>query len=550
MRGGLAPFLRLCALATALGLLVAASPAGAILTGLPTGFVDELVVGGLPFPTAVAFTPDGKMLVALKRGEVRIYQGTTPLGTFIDIADRVHDNHDRGLLGVAAHPDFPATPYVYLLYAHDPPGVYPDGVDPSAPPPTSVSARVAQLLRVEADPATGYTTAKPGTEVVLLGTNSTRANIGSENNGRDTAFASCMSPLNMSGTPVEDCLATDEDSHTIGTVVFAPDGSLFVSSGDGSNYSSVDKRAMRAQNLDSLSGKILRIDPLTGAGLPGNPFFDPANPSKNRSKVWAYGLRNPFRISIHPATSEPFIGDVGWNTWEEIDTGKGANFGWPCYEGGPVSGSESGTTTSLQQPGYRSNAVTGPQCQALYNQGLGAVKAPTFSYDHSIGGASANGGAFYTGGPYPPMYDGALFIADYSRRWIRYLTFDAQGNATVHPFGAADTRPRAARRRPGLEPLLDEVQQHGRRAAPRALHGRRQHAAGRRHRGDADDRHRAPRRELRLDGLLRPRRPGLHLPLGLRRRSLVERGEPYPRVRRRDLRRRPHAHRADGALRE
>ena len=444
MFGGRSPLWRAAAsvLAAALGAAAPAAPAAAILTGLPTGFVDELVVGGLPFPTAVAFLPDGRMLVALKRGEVRIYQGTTPLGTFIDIADRVHDNHDRGLLGVAAHPDFPATPYVYLLYAHDPPGVYPDGVDPSAPPPTSVSARVAQLLRVEADPATSYTTAKPGTEVVLLGTNSTRANIGSENNGRDTAFASCMSPKTPTGTPVEDCLATDEDSHTIGTVVFAPDGSLFVSSGDGSNYGGLDPRALRAQNLDSLNGKILRIDPLTGAGLPGNPFFDPANPSKNRSKVWAYGLRNPFRISIHPATSEPFVGDVGWNTWEEIDTGKGANFGWPCYEGGAVSGSESGTTTSRQQSGYRSNTVTGPLCQTLYDQGLGAVKAPTFSYDHSGGtGASANGGAFYTGGPYPPEYDGALFIADYNRRWIRYLTFDAQGKATVHPFGAAGIGP-------------------------------------------------------------------------------------------------------------
>ena len=109
------------------------------------------------------------------------------------------------------------------------------------------------------------------------------------------------------------------------------------------------------------------------------------------------------------------------------------------------------------------------------------MKAPIFSYDHSAGGASANGGAFYTGGTYPPEYDGALFIADYNRRWIRYLTFDAQGHATVHPFGTGATAgPVQLVDRPGLEPLLDEVREHGRRAAPRALHGRRQHAAGRR----------------------------------------------------------------------
>jgi glucose/arabinose dehydrogenase len=96
---------RLAALGLAAGLVAAPRPAAALLTGLPTGFVDELVVGGLPFPTAVAFTPDGRMLVALKRGEVRMYQGTTLVGTFIDINTIVHDNHDRGLLGLAVHPD-------------------------------------------------------------------------------------------------------------------------------------------------------------------------------------------------------------------------------------------------------------------------------------------------------------------------------------------------------------------------------------------------------------------------------------------------------------
>ena len=344
---------------------------------------------------------------------------------------------------MAAHPDFPATPYVYLLYTHDPPGVYPDGVDPSAPGSTSVSARVAQLLRVEADPATGYTTAKPGTEVVLLGTNSTRANIGSENDGRNTAFASCMSPLNMSGTPVEDCIPSDEDSHTIGTVVFAPDGSLFVSSGDGSNYGGVDPRALRAQDLDSLAGKILRIDPADRRRPAGQPLLRaPRSPSSNRSKVWAYGLRNPFRISIHPATSEPFVGDVGWNTWEEIDTGKGANFGWPCYEGGAVFGvgerhddEPAAERVSLE---HGDGAALPDALRPGSRRGEGAdlLLRPL-----GRRGASANGGAFYAGGPYPPEYDGALFIADYNRRWIRYLTFDAQGKATVHPFGAADTGP-------------------------------------------------------------------------------------------------------------
>jgi glucose/arabinose dehydrogenase len=232
--------------------LLPATPARAVLSGLPAGFVDETVIGGLPFPTAIAFAPDATMFVALKSGVVRVAAGGTLLPTpFLDISARVHDNHDRGLLGLAVHPQFPQQPYVYLLYTHDPAGVAPDVGSP-------VVGRVSQLLRVEADPATGYRTAKAGTETVLLGTNSTRANIGNETDGRNTAFASCMTGKTMAGVPVEDCIASDEDSHTIGTLAFAPDGSLFVSSGDGSNYGGVDPRALRAQLLDSLNGKVLR----------------------------------------------------------------------------------------------------------------------------------------------------------------------------------------------------------------------------------------------------------------------------------------------------
>ncbi|HEX2486623.1 MAG TPA: PQQ-dependent sugar dehydrogenase, partial [Myxococcota bacterium] len=440
MRGWLAAAFASHLLAVAL-----AAPAGAVLTDLPPGFVDELVIGGLSFPTAVAFMPDGRLLVALKDGRVRIYQGSTLLGTFVDLRARVHDNHDRGLLGIAVHPEFPDEPYVYLLYTHDPPGANPDGIPGGTPPPTSTPARVAQLLRVEADPATGHTTAKAGTEVVLIGNESTLANIGSQHDGRNVGFASCISPLNVSGVPisswvpVEDCIPSDEDSHTIGSVAFAPDGSLFVTSGDASNYGGVDPRALRAQLLDSLAGKILRIDPITGDGLPDNPYYQPGKKGSNRSKVWAYGVRNPFRIAIEPTTSEPWIGDVGWNTWEEIDTGKGANLGWPCYEGGALIPPESGVTTSRQQSAYRSSGLTSAACDALYGQGLGAVRAPAFAYDHSSGGASANAGAFYGGVTYPAIYHGALFIADYNLRWIRYLTFDGLGEATAHPFGVAST---------------------------------------------------------------------------------------------------------------
>src|SRR5215207_4227530 len=107
------------------------TPAGATLSGMPSGFVDELVVGGLPFPTAIAFSPDDTMFIALKAGIVRIHRNGQLLPTpFIDISARVHDTYDRGLLGITVHPEFPVKPYVYLLYTHDPAGVYPDGLDP------------------------------------------------------------------------------------------------------------------------------------------------------------------------------------------------------------------------------------------------------------------------------------------------------------------------------------------------------------------------------------------------------------------------------------
>jgi glucose/arabinose dehydrogenase/chitodextrinase len=422
----------------ALALLVGgAPPAGGAIVFAPTapGFTTDLVVGGLPFLTAVAFAPDGRMFIALKSGVVRVYRNGALLATpFVDISSQVGNRHDRGLLGIAVHPQFPDPPYVYLLYTHDPPGVAAD----------AEGARVAQLLRVEADPAFDHDRARttPDGRVVLVGTQSTLAHIGNPTNGRDHARPSCMTGFSMAGAPVHDCIPSDENSHTIGSVVFAPDGSLFLSAGDGSDYTDVDPRALRAQMLDSLAGKILRIDPITGLGLPDNPFYQPEAPGSNRSRVWAYGLRNPFRIAIRPGTTDVYIGDVGWNDWEEIDFGKGANFGWPCYEGGVVSGggNEGGNTTSRRQSAYQSASSTSASCAALYAQGLSAVTRPVFAYNHGTdgaggsGGASANAGAFYTGDVYPAQYRDALFIADYNRRWVRYLRFDASGNATVHGF--------------------------------------------------------------------------------------------------------------------
>src|SRR5262249_31540273 len=97
-------------------------------------------------------------------------------------------------------------------------------------------------------------------------------------------------------------------------------------------------------SITSLNGKILRVDPATGRGLPSNPFWD-GNPGSNRSRVFAYGLRNPFRFGVRPGTGDTdpalgnpgvlYVGDVGWYRWEQLNvvTHSGLNFGWPAEEG-------------------------------------------------------------------------------------------------------------------------------------------------------------------------------------------------------------------------
>ena len=106
-----------------------------------------------------------------------------------------------------------------------------------------------------------------------------------------------------------------------------------------------DRGSYRAQYLGNLNGKILRIDAETGDGLASNPFYDPANPRSPQSRIWSYGLRNPYRIVLRPGSGahlpeagQPgaiYIGDVGNGAWEELDvaTKGGENFGWPILEG-------------------------------------------------------------------------------------------------------------------------------------------------------------------------------------------------------------------------
>ena len=381
---------------------------------------DELIaqdlITGLPSPTSLDWTPDGEtMYVSLKRGEVRTVQGGVLQATpFIDISEIVNGTRDRGLLDIAVHPDFENTPYVYLLFTYDPPEVQnytglagPDGN----------GNRAGRLIRVTADASNNYLTAVAGSEVVILGSNSTWENFNGFTNSTNN-FNEPPAGILPDGTNLQDFVASDSESHTIGGVEFGIDGNLFVSIGDGTSYNAMDPRTVRVQDLDNLSGKILRIDPITGEGVPDNPFFN-GDPNANRSKVYQYGLRNPFRIAVDDNSGQLYIGDVGWTRWEEVNAGDpGANFGWPYYEGG--------SGVSLRTNQY-SNL---PEAQVFYASGQEAT-ASIYALNHSATGINAIIlGDVYTGSSYPESYQGDLFFNDLGQGIVRNVSFDADGNVT------------------------------------------------------------------------------------------------------------------------
>ncbi|WP_344616146.1 PQQ-dependent sugar dehydrogenase [Dactylosporangium salmoneum] len=384
----------------------------AATAALPTGFQEQIVFSGLTQPTNIEFSPDGRIFVAEKGGKIKVFDNLadqTP-DVFADLSVAVHNQWDRGLLGLALAPGFPTDPSVYVLYTYDAP------LGQAAPVYNDVCA---------------------------------------DANGGACVVSARLSKLTASGnhmTGSEQLLISDwcqqYPSHSIGDLKFGADGALYVSGGDGASFNVVDYGqlgspknpcgdppndamtpptaeggALRAQDVRStgdptgLNGSILRLDPATGAAMPNNPLS--GSPDANARRIVAHGLRNPFRMTIRPGTNEVWAGDVGWNTWEEIDrvvnpTTGPTNFGWPCYEG------------NARQSGYDSADLT--LCESLY-AGAGQT-APYYTYNHGAkvvsgescpsGGSSVSGLAFAptTGGSYPASYGGALFFSDYSRNCI------------------------------------------------------------------------------------------------------------------------------------
>lgn len=421
----------------AIGLLlssVVALPAQAA----PAEFQERIAFSGLNTPTNVEFSKDGRVFVAEKSGLIKVFDslndGTADV--YADLRKEVYNLRDRGLLGMALHPNFPQDPRLYVLYTRDalPGGDTPKwgsatGTDDPCPTPPGETADGCVV----------------------------------------TGRLSVLTPVN--GVITEQPLITDWcqqfPTHSIGDLKFGPDGMLYASGGDGAHWNYADYGqdtstssdvtpdnpcgdppvpvgtdqtrptaeggALRSQDLRTsadptgLDGTIIKINPDTGAAAPGNPL---TGPDANAARIISYGLRNPFRFTIRPGTNELWAGDVGWNTTEEINrivppaAAPVPNYGWPCYEG------------AVRQAGYDSLDLT--LCESLYAQGAAAVVPPYFSYQHGAkaspadtctvsGGSSVSGVAFYDTGNYPAAYQGALFFSDYSRNCVWVMPKGANG---------------------------------------------------------------------------------------------------------------------------
>lgn len=390
-----------------------AGPARAV--DIVPGFVVDNAVPGPAFdlPVGIKFLPDGRMLVLEKPGRLWVVKnGVRHPVPMWSATNEVLSNDDRGALGLEVDPAFSTNHYLYLLYTVDPDS---NGVDTN-------DEAFGRLVRYQVS-ATDSNALDPSSRAVLLG-------------------------LDWSHGPL-----VASSTHTIGSLQFASDGSLIVSVGEGAQFNTADGGghdpngflpgrtnpledigAFRAQYLGSLCGKLLRINPANGHGYPSNPFWD-GDPTSVRSRVWAYGLRNPYRITIRPGTGSAnpadgnpgtiYIGDVGWGDTEELNIadGPGRNFGWPCYEGvAPRNDYQalSPWTGGCNTFGTPANPSLPTWPVARWDHGNPDASVPPGAI-----GRTSIGGAFYTGNQYPAAFRGRYFHGEFTFGWIKVATMDA-----------------------------------------------------------------------------------------------------------------------------
>jgi hypothetical protein len=325
----------------------ASCAAGTPVAGIPALGV-RLVASGLASPLDLKAAPgDAERLYVVEQGgRIRVVRGgqlqTAP---FLDVASRISSGGERGLLGLAFHPQFATNRRFFVNYT-DPAG----------------DTHIAEFRASSAD------VADPGSERVLL------------------------------------VVAQPFANHNGGGLAFDNSGRLLIALGDGGSGGDPQNNGQR---LDTLLGKILRIDVDAGSpySLPAdNPLLQTAGA---RGEIWDYGLRNPFRIAVDRPTGDLYIGDVGQSRVEEIDVepaGRhgGFNYGWRITEGSQCYNPASG-------------------CDR------GGITLPVYEYGHGEG-CSVTGGVVYRGCRVPALA-GTYFFADYCSGLVRSFRF-ANGQAS------------------------------------------------------------------------------------------------------------------------
>lgn len=383
MRPGL---VALAAVAASAAACLTVASAGAAT--YPAGFEERTIVGGLDQPVSMAWAPDGRLFIIEKPGRLKVMvPGATQATTILDLSARVNSFHDRGLLGLALDSNFASNGLLYLSYTYE---LQPMVGDSDAP----MVSRVGRY--------TIGTNNSVSAEQVVLGSH---------------VSSPCPPPSNTL-----DCLPSDGLSHSIGTVLSAPDGTLWIGNGDAADFNIVDPLAFRSYDERSMAGKIFHVD-RDGRGLPGHAFCPgDADLTHVCTKVHSQGFRNPFRFKLRPNGSLT-VADVGWGQREEIDliAAGGRSYGWPCYEG------------TIRTGGYGDL----PECVPEYaKEGTAAAHVgPQHDYQHTPSGNAVMAGPEYTAVEYPAAYRGDVFFADYAAGFIRRLKLGASGQVTsVEPF--------------------------------------------------------------------------------------------------------------------
>ncbi|MGV3460733.1 MAG: PQQ-dependent sugar dehydrogenase [Flavobacterium sp.] len=295
-------------------------------------------------PTDLANAGDSRLFVAQQNGAVKIVNsdGTVNSTNFLNIASLISTGSERGLLGIAFHPQYASNGYFYVNYTN-----------------TAGSTVVARYTRSTTD-----------------------ANVA------DTSTAQILLTVTQPYT-----------NHNGGCIRFGPDGYLYIGMGDGGSGGDPQNYA---QNINSLLGKMLRIN--VNSGTPYSNPSDNAFPGAvaGADEIWAVGFRNPWKFSFDRLTGDMWVADVGQDAVEEINkiavlTPAGKNFGWRCYEGNSAYNTAGcGTASNYTMP------------FAQYLQ--------TFN-----NGCSVTGGVVYRGAAYPNL-QGKYIFADYCNNRLAYVS--------------------------------------------------------------------------------------------------------------------------------